>query len=413
MRKILTFIVLLFLNQLCYAQSNQDIIVEYQKQLSELNDKKTDIEHKIEDVKLTDIRAQMKTVGLPSAEYIEHIAFFTEYAEEHEQAKWVMHMITTDVVNLGSARTNDFRVDPLVTTGTAVELDYFIKSTDDSGKDVYDGFGYDRGHLAPSADFRWSSRALSESYFYSNMSPQVGDFNRKIWAELESYLRGYVISNNSNLIVITGPVLDDSLSKIPRSVNGVSIPNQFYKIAYDPLNGQAIAFLMNNEGSTKEISSFATSVDEIERITGFDFYPNIDESIESKVNTEHWFKVENSEKNVDPIPFNKLNPGQWNTVSGGQKTKSKKDAIVCGTVVSSRNSRKGHAWLFLDKAYPNEYFSVMIKKQYLHNFTYDPIVELVDQKVCFEGKVFELGNDSERPTMSIETPNKIRNFVPK
>lgn len=410
MRKILTFVVLLFLIQLGYAQSNQELIVEYQKQLSELNDKKTDIELKIEDIKLTDIRAQLKLVGLPSEKYIEHKAFFVEYAEEHEQAKWVMHIIPTDVVNLGASRSNDFRIDPLVTTGTSVELDYFIKSIDDTGKDVYDGFGYDRGHLAPSADFRWSSRALSESYYYSNMSPQLPDFNREIWADLESYLRGYVIKNNSDLIVITGPVLEDDLPKIDRSINGVSIPRQFYKIAYDRLNGQAIAFLMNHEGSTNKLSSFSLSVDQLEDIVGLDFFPNIDQSVEASISLEHWFTEEINQKDVEPIPFNELSSGHWNTISGGQKTKSKKEVKVCGTVVTSRTSRSGNAWLNLDKAYPDTYFSVMIKKNFLHNFTYDPLVKLLNQKVCFESSVFEIG---DKPTMSIESPNAITNFVPK
>src|SRR5690606_2430798 len=101
------------------------------------------------------------------------------------QARWVAHIILPDIIDGQVTRSNDFRVDPMVRSGTAVEADYFLQSQKPDGTIEYDGFGYDRGHLAPSADFRWSESALSESYYYSNMSPQLAEFNRNGWAELE------------------------------------------------------------------------------------------------------------------------------------------------------------------------------------------------------------------------------------
>ena len=107
------------------------------------------------------------------------------YSEEHEQAKWVAHIISPDIITGNVSRTNDFRPDPHVSTGSTVEEDYFLKYLQPDSSYKYDGYGFDRGHLAPSADFRWSTTALSESYFYSNMSPQRPEFNRGTWAELE------------------------------------------------------------------------------------------------------------------------------------------------------------------------------------------------------------------------------------
>ena len=92
-----------------------------------------------------------------------------------------------------------------------LKKDFFLKQKKENGKYAYEGFGYDRGHLAPSADFRWSKKALSESYFYSNMSPQVASFNRECWADLEGLIRGYVYENKRDLIVYTGPVLHEGL----------------------------------------------------------------------------------------------------------------------------------------------------------------------------------------------------------
>ena len=113
---------------------------------------------------------------------IRHKAFSLAYGEEVEQAIWVMHIISSEIKDGTVGRTNDFRIDTLIQSGSAEEEDYFIKTRNSDGDVEYDGFGYDRGHLAPSADFRWSRSALSESYYYSNMSPQLPGFNREKWA---------------------------------------------------------------------------------------------------------------------------------------------------------------------------------------------------------------------------------------
>ena len=79
------------------------------------------------------------------------------------------------------------------------------------------------------------------------MSPQLDKFNREKWADLEGLLRGYVYDHpETQLYVVTGPLLNDSLAKIERGVNKVSIPNYFYKVALDLKNKKAIAFIMPN-----------------------------------------------------------------------------------------------------------------------------------------------------------------------
>ena len=194
-----------------------------------------DLNWKIEKVKLDIIHMDLMAIGFPSDdEVVHHKALSLAYSEEHEQAKWVAHIISPAIVGGGVHRTNDFRIDTLVKTGTAVEADYFLKTVKDNGDIEYDGFGYDRGHLAPSADFRWSRIALSESYFYSNMSPQLPGFNREKWAELENQMRSYIFRNpESQLYVVTGPIFTGELEVIERSENKVAIPDQFFKVALD------------------------------------------------------------------------------------------------------------------------------------------------------------------------------------
>jgi endonuclease G, mitochondrial len=185
------------------AQSPAALISKTETELVLLKKKEDSLLLKLEDYKFDQLKIDLDKTGLPKTlpgeEVVYHLAYALVYNEAYEQAKWVAHIILPDVRRGNEGRSNDFRPDPLVKTGSATEADYFLRIplTDSTFK--YDGFGYDRGHLAPSADFRYSKRALSESYYYSNMSPQVAAFNRGRWAELEDVLREYVVSTKVQL----------------------------------------------------------------------------------------------------------------------------------------------------------------------------------------------------------------------
>ena len=199
------------------AQPLEQELQRIQSQLDQLEEQRQALLLELEDIKLRRVQRDLLAMGLPGEDYIMHSAMALSYAEPFEQARWVAHIILPDVLEGTVGRTNDFRPDPKVATGTAVEADYFLKYLQADSTYEYDGFGYDRGHLAPSADFRWSERALSESYFYSNMSPQVAALNRERWAELEAVIRGYLNGKSPRqLYVVTGPVLEEGLAVIER-----------------------------------------------------------------------------------------------------------------------------------------------------------------------------------------------------
>ena len=398
--------VILFLFCIFYssnAQSVRETLSDLETQLAKADEHRQQLSERINQQKWTIYNQDLKSYGLPSPTYLEHTAYFFEYSEEHEQAQWVAHMITPEVKELGSGRTNDFRVDPLVLTGTADSIDYYNYHPQRKESKRYEGFGYDRGHLAPSADFRWYSEAVSESYYYSNMSPQHPDFNRKVWADLEGLLRKYVITNQVSLAVITAPILTDDLAKITESPNGVSIPKQFIKIAYDATNDRSIAFLMENKELPNPPSYYAMTIDDVEEITGYNYFPNIDETIETSIDIAAWFE---ESLNGDAIPIKQelLPFKHFNTITGVKQAKSNKVINVCGTVVGTRHSRKGHAWLNLDKKYPNQIFSIMIRKEKLINYPFDPTVQYKDQKLCFEGKVEKWG---DMVVMQVKKPDLI------
>jgi endonuclease G, mitochondrial len=185
--------------------------------------------------------------------------FDLAYNEAGEQASWVVYVLTREEVENGSvSRTNNFRSDTSISTGSAALADYR-------------GSGYDRGHLAPAGDMKWDRVAMSQSFLLSNMSPQNPSFNRGIWKKLEQEVRDLAVERDS-IYVITGPVLHTVGSAIGK--NEVGVPAYYFKIVVDlspPRHGM-IAYLLPNEESGEELSHFAISVDSLERFTGYDFF---------------------------------------------------------------------------------------------------------------------------------------------
>lgn len=392
MKKItLVIYLILLLSPSACAQELVTQIKEIEQEINRYDALIEKLKVKKEKLHLNYIRKEIKEFGLPKLEegeeLIEHEALMLVYSEQHEQAKWVAHVISPEIIKGGVSRTNDFRQDPKVKTGSAVEKDYFLKYQE-GGETLYDGFGYDRGHLAPSADFRWSKTALSESYFYSNMSPQLGEFNREGWAELEGMLRGYVYENKVPLFVITAPMLSDDLLPIPKSINKVSVPKQFYKIVFDKQNQKAIAFLIPHKKFEYPIEYYALSIDSLESLSGIDFFANLDEKIERDIESQTDYQpfLPKKERN-DVAPLNKVPKKAVNTVNAKKYINSSKKITVCGTVVSTHKSKKGHIFVNLDKSFPNQIFSLTIWASDAINFSYKPEEALKGKKICVTGKV--------------------------
>ncbi len=414
MKSFLT-VILSFWIALSCAQSLENDISKLENELLSLEKKREQLKDQMEDLKLKVLQRELKKNGLPKVEagekVIHHSAFSLVYSEEHEQAKWVAHIIMPEVTKGNAARSNDFRPDPKVETGTAVEKDYFLTSTDDNGEIVYDGFGYDRGHLAPSADFRWSKKALSESYYYSNMSPQRPEFNREGWGELEAMMRGYMYHNDDvKLYVVSGPVLKKGLPVIERSINKPSIPEQYFKVAVDLKNKRAIGFLMPNQRLSYPVESFAKSIDEIEKVTGIDFFAdlpdNLEKELEAMNDVKPWLH-QSQAGDVVPLYPPSLPKNHFNTIQAERKKGNDKKVNVCGTVVHTKKSKKGNVMIYLDKGITDPLFIVFVRKDNILNFSYDLINDLRGETICVSGKVGKIG---ETPTMFIDNGKQIKMF---
>ena len=152
----------------------------------------------------------------------------------------------------------------------------------------YSGSGYDRGHLCPAADMTLNKTSMSETFYLSNMSPQLAGFNRGIWSSLEEQVRKWALEY-SKLYVVTGPIFKDNIASI--GINKVTVPGYFYKVLYDGKN-RMIGFILPNASSSKSLVQFTVKVDEIEQKTGIDFFSGLDDKLEnqleSNINTDNW-----------------------------------------------------------------------------------------------------------------------------
>lgn len=383
----------LFWSQCIFAQQSVEERIERLE--SEIAERRSEIamfQSQADSLKLVHISQSLEAMGWPGTEgeLVRHSALALGYDEEHELAKWVCHMILNDVAEGRTTRTNDFRQDPKVNSGSTQEEDFFLKSQTEKGEWSYDGYGYDRGHLAPSADFRWNQQALSESYFYSNMTPQHPDFNRGAWAELEGYVRSYAIENDVDLYVVTGPVLNSDLRKVERSVNEMSLPEYHYKVIFDEKNARAIGFLMPNKLCEKPLEAYVTPVNEIEEITGLDFFSALEDPLEEEIEkSTHYFPwlPEDQRGDATMIRPENLGKDRYNTLQAYDFIDTGKKVEICGTVVSTFKSKKNNVFVNLDKKFPNTVFTLTIWARSQANFSYPPEKELLNLKVCARGEV--------------------------
>ncbi|WP_440879305.1 DNA/RNA non-specific endonuclease [Tenacibaculum sp. C7A-26P2] len=207
---------------------------------------------------------------------IHHENYQLSYNENHEQAEWVAYSLRgEDVVKINHKRPFFIR-DPKVKSKSADWRNYKRS-------------GYDRGHLCPAGDRRFSKKAHDETFYTSNISPQKHKFNAGIWNKLEQKTR-YWAKKYDQLYVVTGGILNNNLKTIGKE--NVSIPKEFYKIILDYSEPEikAIAFLMPHEESTEPLYEFVTSIDEIEKKTGIDFFPSLPNDLENRLEKSTQYK---------------------------------------------------------------------------------------------------------------------------
>ncbi|MCQ2594893.1 MAG: DNA/RNA non-specific endonuclease [Treponemataceae bacterium] len=222
-------------------------------------------------------------VNEPDHEYRDYLGYSLCYRESYEQAEWSADCLTRDKLKKVVNRTDDFREDPGVSTGTATLADY-------------KGSGYDRGHLVPAANLWWDAQAMSESFYFSNMSPQAGAFNRGMWKELEEQVRDWA-GEFGTVYITSGPILEKDNYPTIGKKNKIAVPEYYYKVVLahtDDDRWSAIGFIMANEKLEGEIKDYVTTVDAVEARTNIDFFADLDDDVEAKLESTYdlsfWFK---------------------------------------------------------------------------------------------------------------------------
>jgi len=224
--------------------------------------------------------ARFSVIGVPRHRGDETIALPTicrrgyalSYNLHTHNPDWVIERLTPTELKGKAVRSDNFQADPLI-PDSAVSSDF-------------DKSGFDRGHQAPAGDDRFDQQVMNETFYMSNMSPQVGiGFNRGQWKYLEEAVRAWVLcGGRPDVIVMTGPIYGGSKQTI--SARKITVPDGYYKIVYDVATTRAVGFkLLNQKYAKTDLQTFIVPISQIEDETGLDFFSRLSRRKQTQIET--------------------------------------------------------------------------------------------------------------------------------
>lgn len=205
---------------------------------------------------------------------IYHLGYTTSYNPEWLQPNWVAWELTQEEADGKQKRGGQFAPDP------RVKSKYSAQPSD------YRQSGYDRGHMAPAGDMKWDSDAMEETFLLSNICPQKNELNAGLWERLETRCRSWA-RFHGKVWICCGPIIEKRHKTIGE--NKVAVPSAFFKVVCLEHKGQyqAVGFVFANEACEGNIWDYAMSVDEVEELTGIDFFYLLPDNIEDQMEA-HW-----------------------------------------------------------------------------------------------------------------------------
>ena len=208
--------------------------------------------------------------GVP-AKLIERRAYTTSYNSATRTANWVAWTLTREHTYGSHQRTDErFEEDLDVAKPRATYQDYYDSR-------------YDRGHLCPAGDNKWDPEAMKETFLMTNICPQDHDLNKEDWNTLEQQCRAWA-RRYGEVTIVCGPVFDADGQ--PRRIgrNKVRVPDAFFKVVYrSKPEPAALSVVMRNTASPQPWEEHVLTVDEVEAMTGIDFFPSLPDETEQKV----------------------------------------------------------------------------------------------------------------------------------
>lgn len=205
-------------------------------------------------------------------------AYIVSYNPETKNPNWVAWHLTEEHTDGPIGRSNFFYEDDEIPIPRATN-------------DDYKGSGWSRGHMCPAGDNKWDEAAMYESFSLVNVCPQNASLNSGLWNSIEIDCRRWA-NQFGDIYIVCGPLLMRQEHETI-GVNQIVVPEAFFKVVLC-LNGEpkGMGFVVKNNAGTKKRDLYYNSIDQVERITGMDFFPalpdDIEEEIESKLDMDLW-----------------------------------------------------------------------------------------------------------------------------
>lgn len=221
------------------------------------------------------------TINSRREQIISHDGYTVSYNADWCIPNWVAYELTAAETKGTVKRGNDFIPDPQVKGRTATTEDYKHS-------------GYDRGHMAPAADMKWSTYAMAQCFYLSNICPQNGNLNKGDWKGLEEKGRTWALQYE-NLYIVCGPLVEKGYRTIGK--NKVVVPQRFFKVFFRNSGSGSnrpcgIGFLFENKAGSRPLATYAVSIDKVEEESGIDFFSalpdEIEQAVESECNPADW-----------------------------------------------------------------------------------------------------------------------------
>lgn len=230
-------------------------------------------------IQLNNKRADTSRMEIPvmpeekQGQIIQRTGYTLAYDAKNKTPQWVAWELTDKETRGKEERTNDFQPDPEVIGTKVVTYDY-------------SGSGYDRGHMAPAGDMKWSKQAMQESFYMTNICPQDHNLNTEDWNDLEMKSREWA-RRYGKVHIVCGPIYKGIRNEYIGE-HRVKVPDAFFKVILidDARKPYALGFLFENKAGERPLKEYLVSVDEIERITGMDFFSVLPDNLEDRLEAE-------------------------------------------------------------------------------------------------------------------------------
>ena len=201
---------------------------------------------------------------------LKRTAFTLSYNNDYKTPNWVAWELTRDETKGTESRKSKFEPDPNLPEPHVEHSDYTNS-------------GYDRGHMAPAADMKWSEKAMEESFYMSNICPQNRKLNRDDWGDLEEKCREWA-KKYGRVYIACGPIYDKASPK-RIGKHQVAVPDRFFKVVliYNRKNPIAMGFLFENKAHHQNLKNYMVKVDQVEEETGLDFFSKLPDDVENRI----------------------------------------------------------------------------------------------------------------------------------